>query len=92
MKKLLALVLAACLLMTVVPAFATVADTVAAGENLTHDELVEKAKATPAAFPPPLKTSASSTTSPMSPTTSRTLKSTPSSKAKSRVPPRAPTW
>lgn len=35
MKKLLALVLAACLLMTVVPAFATVADTVAASENLT---------------------------------------------------------
>ena len=50
MKKLLALVLAACLLMTVVPAFATVADTVAAGENLTHDELVEKAKAEEGTF------------------------------------------
>ena len=36
MKKLLALVLAACLLMTVVPAFATAADTVAASEHLTH--------------------------------------------------------
>ena len=50
MKKLLALVLAACLLMTVVPAFATVADTVAASENLTHDELVEKAKAEEGTF------------------------------------------
>lgn len=50
MKKLLALVLAACLLMTVAPAFATVADTVAASENLTHDELVEKAKAEEGTF------------------------------------------
>ena len=50
MKKLLALVLAACLLMTVVPAFATVADTVAASENLTRDELVEKAKAEEGTF------------------------------------------
>ena len=50
MKKLLALVLAACLLMTVVPDFATVADTVAASENLTHDELVEKAKAEEGTF------------------------------------------
>lgn len=50
MKKLLALMLAACLLLSVVPAFADVADTVAAAQGLTHEELVEKALAEEGSF------------------------------------------
>lgn len=50
MKKLLALMLAACLLLSVMPAFADVADTVAAAEGLTHEELVEKALAEEGSF------------------------------------------
>lgn len=50
MKKMFALFLAFCLLLTAVPAFADVAETVAAGENLTHDELVAKAMAEEGTF------------------------------------------
>ena len=50
MKKFLALILAACMLLCAVPALADVAETVAAAENLTHDELVEKAMAEEGTF------------------------------------------
>ena len=80
MKKLLALVMALCMLLSAIPALADVAEVVAEGETLTHDELVEKALAEEGTFIV------------YGNTTSRTLKSTPSSKAKSAVPPRAPTW
>ena len=43
MKKFLALLMAACMLLSAVPALADVADIVAAAADLTHDELVEKA-------------------------------------------------
>ena len=45
MKKLLSLVLALAMLLCAVPALADVAADVEAGQALTHDELVEKAKA-----------------------------------------------
>ena len=45
MKKFLALILAACLMLAVLPAFADVAADVAGAAALTHDELVEKALA-----------------------------------------------
>ena len=45
MKKLLALVMALCMLLSAIPALADVAEVVAEGETLTHDELVEKALA-----------------------------------------------
>ena len=50
MKKLLSLVLALCLALLAIPALADVADDVAAGEALTHDELVEKALAESGTF------------------------------------------
>lgn len=50
MKKFLALLLAACLLLAAVPALADVAADVEAGQAMTHDELVEKAKAETGAF------------------------------------------
>ena len=50
MKKLLSLVLALCLALLAIPALADVADAVAAGEALTHDELVEKALAESGTF------------------------------------------
>ncbi len=50
MKKFLALLLAAMMLLASVPALADVAETVKAGEALTHDELVEKAKAETGTF------------------------------------------
>ena len=50
MKKFLALILAACMLLCAVPALADVAETVASAENLTHDELVEKAMAEEGTF------------------------------------------
>lgn len=50
MKKFLAFLLAAMMLLASVPALADVAETVKAGEALTHDELVEKAKAETGAF------------------------------------------
>ncbi len=52
MKKFLALLLAACMLLSVVPALAEddVAAIVAAASELTHDELVEKAKAEEGTF------------------------------------------
>ena len=53
MKKLLALIMALCLALSAIPALADVAETVADGETLTHDQLVEKA-----ASPPPPKRSA----------------------------------
>ena len=50
MKKFLALLMAACMLLSAVPALADVADTVAAAADLTHDELVEKALAETGTF------------------------------------------
>ncbi|MBR1685800.1 MAG: ABC transporter substrate-binding protein [Clostridia bacterium] len=50
MKKLLSLVLALCLALLAISALADVADDVAAGEALTHDELVEKALAESGTF------------------------------------------
>ena len=50
MKKFLALLMAACMLLTAVPALADVAETVAEAEALTHDELVEKAMAEEGTF------------------------------------------
>ncbi len=50
MKKMLAMFLAVCLLLTAVPAFADVSEAVAAGEKLTHDELVAKAMAEEGTF------------------------------------------
>ncbi|MBO2517552.1 MAG: peptide ABC transporter ATP-binding protein [Clostridiales bacterium] len=50
MKKILALILALSLCICVLPAFADVADDVAAGEALSHDELVEKALAETGTF------------------------------------------
>ena len=45
MKKILALILSLCLLLSCTAAFADVKETVAAAENLTHDELVALAQA-----------------------------------------------
>ena len=45
MKKILALILSLCLLLSCTAAFADVKETVAAAENLTHDELVAMAQA-----------------------------------------------
>lgn len=50
MKKFLALLMAACMLLSAVPALADVADTVAAAADLPHDELVEKALAETGTF------------------------------------------
>ncbi|MBQ8159225.1 MAG: ABC transporter substrate-binding protein [Clostridia bacterium] len=50
MKKLLALLLTCMLVLSAIPALADVADDVAAGEALTHDELVEKALAETGTF------------------------------------------
>lgn len=50
MKKLLALVMALCMLLSAIPALADVAEVVAEGEPLTHDELVEKALAEEGTF------------------------------------------
>ena len=50
MKKFLALLMAACMLLSAVPALADVADIVAAAADLTHDELVEKALAETGTF------------------------------------------
>ena len=50
MKKLLALIMALCLALSAIPAFADVAETVADGETLTHDQLVEKALAEEGTF------------------------------------------
>ena len=50
MKKLLALVMALCMLLSAIPALADVAEVVAEGETLTHDELVEKALAEEGTF------------------------------------------
>lgn len=50
MKKLLALLMAVCMLLAAVPALADVAATVEAAANLTHDELVEKAMAETGTF------------------------------------------
>ena len=51
MKKFLALLMAACLLLAAAPAMAdSVADIVAAAADLTHDELVEKAQAETGTF------------------------------------------
>ena len=50
MKKLLALVMALCMLLSAIPAMADVAEVVAEGETLTHDELVEKALAEEGTF------------------------------------------
>ena len=50
MKKLLSLVLALAMLLCAVPALADVAADVEAGQALTHDELVEKAKAESGTF------------------------------------------
>ena len=50
MKKLLALLLTCMLVLSAIPALADVADDVAAGEALTHDELVEKALAETVTF------------------------------------------
>ena len=50
MKKLLSLILALAMLLCAVPALADVADDVAAGEAMTHDELVEKALAESGTF------------------------------------------
>ncbi len=50
MKKLLSLVLALAMLLCAVPALADVAADVEAGQALTHDELVEKAKAETGTF------------------------------------------
>ena len=45
MKKFLVLLMALCMLLSAVPALADVADAIAAGEAMTHDELVAKAMA-----------------------------------------------
>ena len=45
MKKFIAILMAACMLLAAIPALADVAETVAAAADLTHDELVEKAMA-----------------------------------------------
>ena len=50
MKKLLALIMALCLALSDIPALADVAETVADGETLTHDQLVEKALAEEGTF------------------------------------------
>ena len=50
MKKLFALMLCCCLLLSVLPALADVQSDIAAGEQMTHDELVEKAKAETGTF------------------------------------------
>lgn len=50
MKKLLALILSVAMLLAAIPALADVAETVAAGADLTHDELVEKALAEEGTF------------------------------------------
>ena len=50
MKKMLSVLLALSLLLMAVPAFADVAADVEAGQALTHDELVEKAKAETGTF------------------------------------------
>ena len=50
MKKMLSVLLALSLLLMAVPAFADVAADVKAGQALTHDELVEKAKAESGTF------------------------------------------
>ncbi|MCI5564116.1 MAG: hypothetical protein MR400_00260, partial [Clostridiales bacterium] len=50
MKKLLALLMALCVMLFVVPAFADVAKTVEDGAGLTHDQLVEKAMAEEGTF------------------------------------------
>ena len=50
MKKLLALVMALCMALSAIPALADVAETVADGETLTHDQLVEKALAEEGTF------------------------------------------
>ena len=50
MKKMLSVLLALSLLLMAVPAFADVAADVEAGQALTHDELVEKAKAESGTF------------------------------------------
>lgn len=50
MKKLLALLMALCVMLSVVPAFADVAKTVEDGAGLTHDQLVEKAMAEEGTF------------------------------------------
>ena len=50
MKKLLALLMALCVMLSVVPAFADVAKTVEDGAALTHDQLVEKAMAEEGTF------------------------------------------
>ena len=50
MKKLLALIMALCLALSAIPALADVAETVADGETLTHDQLVEKALAEEGTF------------------------------------------
>ncbi len=50
MKKLLALVMALCMLLSAIPALADVAEVVAEGESLTHDELLEKALAEEGTF------------------------------------------
>lgn len=50
MKKFLALLMAACMLLASIPAMADVAETVTAGAELTHEELVEKAMAEEGTF------------------------------------------
>lgn len=50
MKKLLALIIALCMALSAIPALADVAETVADGETLTHDQLVEKALAEEGTF------------------------------------------
>lgn len=50
MKKLMSLVLALCLLLSCTAALADVKSTVAAGESLTHDELVARAQAEKGTF------------------------------------------
>jgi len=50
MKKFLALLMAACMLLAAVPALADVASTVAEAADLSHDELVEKALAESGTF------------------------------------------
>ncbi len=50
MKKVLPLLLAACMLLAAVPAWAEVAETVASAAEFTHDQLLEKAMAEEGAF------------------------------------------
>ena len=50
MKKLLALIMVLCMALSAIPALADVAETVADGETLTHDQLVEKALAEEGTF------------------------------------------